>query len=205
MYSFFTSESCMASAALSTRFTTTLWNCSRSRFTGGNPGAKLVAMSMPSRRPWKTASAPRHHLVQIAAHRLRGGEARELRELVHQRLHRFHRREMVLGALAQDAAFSGGRSSAPVWRLDALGRKRDGGERILDFVRHAAGHLVPGGGLSARAAIRWCLRAPPRNPRSASLRAPSHRDGQMQLAALGAHLQSGATPRRCGARASSGT
>ena len=56
-YSFFTSESCMASAALSTRFTTTRWNCSRSRFTGGSPGAKLVWMAMPSSRSLKTARA----------------------------------------------------------------------------------------------------------------------------------------------------
>src|ERR1019366_5256064 len=51
MYSVFTRESCMASAALSTRFTTTRWNCSRSTFTAGRFGAKLVRMEMSSRRP----------------------------------------------------------------------------------------------------------------------------------------------------------
>ena len=45
---------------------------------------------MPSSRPVKTASAALHHFVQIRRRRLRGREARELRELVHQRLHRFH-------------------------------------------------------------------------------------------------------------------
>ena len=94
----FTSESCMASAALSTRFTTTRWNCSLSMFTGGKSAAKLHANVDAIQPAVEHRQRALHHLIQIAAHRLRGGEAGELRELVDQRLHRFHRARNGAGA-----------------------------------------------------------------------------------------------------------
>ncbi len=78
------SESCMASAALSTRLTTTRLNCSRSTLTGGRPGARSVRISMPSSRPAKTARALSTTSFRSQRDGLGGGEARELRELVDQ-------------------------------------------------------------------------------------------------------------------------
>ena len=173
----------MASAALSTRFTTTRWNCSRSTFTGGRPGAKLVANLDAVQAPVKYQQRFRDHLVQIAAHGLRRGEARELRELVHQRLHRFHRSarwwRRTRAECGRRPAAGRRRSS---WRPMRSARKRDRRQRILDLVRDAARHLVPRRGLLRaqqfagvfehhhEAGGAASLRAPRPSPRGAILR-----------------------------------
>ena len=104
---------------------------------------------MPSKPAVEHRQRVLHHLIQIGGHGLRGREARELREFVHQRAHGFHFARDGGGAFPQDAPRVGGAVSerGPSWRADAVGAKRDGRERILDLVRHAARHFVPGRGL----------------------------------------------------------
>ena len=86
-------------------------------------------------------------LIQVAGHRLRGGKARELRKLVSQVLDRFHFAGNGGGAFAQDplrlGTLTAPRSS---WRAIRSAHKRDGRQRIFQFMRDAAGHFVPGGG-----------------------------------------------------------
>ena len=144
----FTRESRMASAALSTRFTTTRLNCSGSTCTGGSSGARSTRRSMPSSRPANTSSALRTISFRSLRHRLRGGKARELREFVRQRLHRLHfARNGGRRIPAECAANPCGNAAAVQQARDALGRKRDRRQRILELMGDAARHLVPGRGL----------------------------------------------------------
>ena len=71
-----------------------------------------------------------------------GGQARELRELVHQVLERVHLLDDGLAALGQDLLEARGRLD--VGLADPLGRELDGGERVLDLVGELPRHLAPG-------------------------------------------------------------
>ena len=138
----------MASAALSTRFTTTRWNCSRSRFTGGRPGAKLVRIEMPSRRPWKTASASSTTSFRSQRTGWAAGKRANCENSSTSVFTDSTDFEMVAAhSCRMRVGWRGGRSSAIELAGDALGGERDRRQRILDLVRHAARHLVPGGGL----------------------------------------------------------
>ena len=81
--------------------------------------------------------------IEIAAHGLRRGEARELGELVHQRFHRFHGLGDGGGAFVDDAGGAGRQVQAVELAADALGGKRDRRQRVLDLMGHAARHFMP--------------------------------------------------------------
>ena len=85
--------------------------------------------------------------VQVAADRLRGGKAGELGELVDQRFDGFDGLGNGGGAFVENAVGRRRNVDAIDLARNALGGEGDGRQRILDFVRHAAGHFVPGGGL----------------------------------------------------------
>ena len=196
----------MASAALSTRLTTTRLNCSRSMLTGGRPGARSVVQANAVQPAREDGSArPRPLSLRSLRHGLGGGEAGELREFVHQRLHgspptcRWSRR--IRGRSAPD---SGGVRAAVDLARDALGGKRDGGERVLDFVRDAARHLVPGGGLLRAQQFAGILEHD-HEAGGELLFERGDRDGEMQVLRAPCAAPSGGKRRRCGGRASSGT
>src|SRR5258708_7273701 len=71
-----------------------------------------------------------------------------MRKLLHHSLQSSYFANDGCGALVHDivqAAIGLGERAATVVAQDALSGKLDGGERVLDFVRHAAGHLAPCG------------------------------------------------------------
>ena len=126
---------------------------------------------MPSSRPWKTARASAHNVVQVAANGLRGGKAGELREFVHQRLDRLHFFGDDCGAFRDDAPDFGRRGE----RGRAAGRcarpKERWGSTDCGSRARCGGRLRARRRPSGRAAGRWCLPEQSRTPRSASLRA----------------------------------
>ena len=83
--------------------------------------------------------------LMFAGLRLRRGKAGQGGELVHQRAHCFDRSADGFGATVQNFERSRiGRRAALQMPADALRRERDGGQRVLDLVRHPARHFAPG-------------------------------------------------------------
>ena len=194
----------MASAALSTRLTTTRWNCSRSRFTAGSAGRETGPDGDAVQAALEYRQRFAHHLVQIAAHRLRGGETRELREFVHQGLHRFHR-------FARWCRRTRGRCARPA-AADPAGPS-GGSMRSAESAMGVSGFLISCAtrrATSCQAAAFWARSSSlvssstitkPEVSFSSSAATVTDR---LQLACSGAAARSGGRPRRCGARASSG-
>ena len=113
----------MASAALSTRLTTTRLNCSWSIFTGGRPAAELGAQFDAIQAAGEDGERALHHFVEIAPHRLRRREAGELRKLVHQVLDGLHFFGDGVGAFPHDARGFRGQAHALQLAANALGAK----------------------------------------------------------------------------------
>ncbi len=85
-------------------------------------------------------------LVEVARHGLSGGEARELGELIGQRLYGFYFAGNGAGAFAKDALGVRGDAAAIQNARDALGAEGDRRQRILEFMSDTAGDFVPGRG-----------------------------------------------------------
>ena len=80
----------MASAALSIRLATTRRISSGSAFTGGSEAARSVSRRDAVEAPAEKSERAFDDRIQIRRREPRGREARELRELVHQRFQRLH-------------------------------------------------------------------------------------------------------------------
>ena len=87
-----------------------------------------------------------HDGVDVRGRRLRRGETGQGGKFVHQRAQCFHRSADGFGATVENV-----QRSCVRWRAafqmtaDALRRKRDGSQRVFDFMRDPARHFPPGG------------------------------------------------------------
>ena len=170
------------------------------------PGASCVRIEMPSSRPWNTASAFRHNLIEIAARRAaRWGSARTARTRppasspIPPLARWWPRIPQTMRAVL------GRQVEAVQLARDALGGKRDGRQRILDLVRDAARHFVPGRGLLRAQQFAGVFQHHHEAGGQLLLRSAETVTARCRSCGVGAQLQSAARPRRCGARASSGT
>src|SRR6185312_12291948 len=110
---------------------------------GRKSGSEIDGDVDPFEPPVEDSDAGGHYFVEIAEHKLCGGEAGELRELVNQPLNGRGLIENGAGAFAQHAVQGFGQRRAIRLADNAFGAERDGGERITDFVRDTPRHLAP--------------------------------------------------------------
>ncbi len=189
IYSSFTSESCMASAALSIRLTTTRWNCSRSRLTGGRASSKPVRIEIPSSRPWKTAMASRTTWFRSERTGCAAGKRANCENSSTNVFTDSTDFAMVAAhSLTTRAPWPGGSSTPVELARDALGGKRDGRQRVLDLVRDAPRHLMPGRGFLRAQQLAGIFQ----NHHEAGgqlLFQRGNRDRQVQIALFRAQLQ----------------
>ena len=133
----FSNESCMASAALSTRLAIARFMASGSAWIGGRSGARDLCTRIPSSLPSNISSAWLTMLLMSEACGRDAGKRARDRELIHQGANSFHRRANGLGALPNDVQRSRiRRRSAFEVPANALRRQCNWGERVLDFVRN---------------------------------------------------------------------
>ena len=141
----------MASAALSMRLPRARFMASGSASTSGRSGARFGMRRMFCRRPAKRASEFSTMVLRSAGRGCARGELGERGELVDQRAH-VSTAELMTSLerrmTAMEATRAGRRrgcAQAVDVAMDVLGGEGDGGERVLDLVRDAAGDLAPGG------------------------------------------------------------
>ena len=114
-------------------------------------------------------------------------------------------REMVAAHSRRMRCDSGVVPAAIQLPRDALGAQRDGRQRILDLVRDAARHFVPGRGLLRAQQLAGIFEHHHETRSCGRLRRQRrNRDGQVQHLRAAIRHRSGWRRRRCGARASSG-
>ncbi len=131
----------MASAALSMRLARARRKASGSARTGGNAGFKIALHGDALKAAGEKRQRFIDDFVHVAGAGLRRGELRQRGELVDEGAQSADATQNDFAAFADDVGRVG--LGAVKMPADALGGKRDGRERILDFVGDALRHFFP--------------------------------------------------------------